>query len=639
MIQKLGGWDAFYNFPIGSIVRDLHAWQGLTTDQHLGVGAESMLGVITSGSNQDITPQTSTRNFAPNFSISSGSQIVTIVDAGSSASVYDAIFFNTPVAVGNLLLNGAYQIFSISGSSGYTIVSSIAASTTIVSSGILPIFNVTAGSPTITVTLPNNGVSVIPGLYQSLRTTTTVGGLVIYGPYQIASVVNSTNFTINASVQSSATATGTMNSSQVQLVYYITLGPQATGSGYGIGGYGLGGYGTGTATTGATGTPITTTDWSLVNWGEALLACPVDGPIYVWSAQGGFNNASVIVQAPFFNGGIFVSMPQQILVAWRSTQDSGTQDPLTIRWCDAGDYTNWAVTSQTTAGDFHIPTGSRIVGGLQAANVGYIWTDLSCWIMQYVGGDIIFNFTNIGNGCGLIGPHAAGVLNGNVYWCGLNNFFVSGATSVQPLPCTVWDFIFQNLDESNQDKVVCAPDSPFNEIFWYFPSSASATGENDAFVKYNVIEKSWDYGYLDRTAWEDVTILGNPIGSDASTNIWQHEETTDAGGVAMTPSFTTGWWTIADGNEMAFVDFIIPDFKFTLYNQTTSASILVTFYAADYPNDTPRMYGPYTVTNATQKINVRIRGRLMKMRAESQDAGTWWRIGRIRYRYATSGRR
>src|SRR5882724_3959465 len=302
LIQTVGGWTNYINTTISSTVRDLHPWQDISGVKHLGVAATGSLGVVTAGSYQDITPQTNTTNNAPNFSISSGSNIVTIVDGGSSATVFNTVFFNTPVAIGNLLLSGAYPIRSVGGSSIYTILSSIAASTTISSSGKLPVFAIASGSPTVTVTLSNNNYQSITGLFQQFIAPTQVGtssnGILVQGKYQIASVVDSTNFTITAVTQASTTATATMNSSLAQLVYYVTIGPPTTGSGFGAGGFGSGGFGTGTAAAGVAGTPITALDWTLDNWGEILLACPQDGPIYIWAPDFGFQNAQVINQAP-----------------------------------------------------------------------------------------------------------------------------------------------------------------------------------------------------------------------------------------------------------------------------------------------------------------------------------------------------
>lgn len=634
LIQTYGGWTQYGVAVIPSTVRDLHPWEDISGTARLGVGATSNLVVMTSNSNQDITPQTTTTNPTPNFSISSGSAVVTVVDANSGPSVYNTVFFNTPVSIGNLLLSGAYQITAALSTGSYTITSSVAASTSITSSGILPGFNTTNGSPSVLVTQPNHTAQAVVGLQQTFRAATTVGGLTISGAYNVTSVVDSTSYIIGSPTQATATSSATMNSSLAQLVYYIAIGPQAAGSGFGAGGFGSGGFGTGSAATGTTGTPITAVDWSQDNWGDILMSCPKDGPIYIWSANSGLTTAQVIPQAPFFNGGIFISMPQQILVAWKSVQSTGTQDNLIVRWCNSADYTNWTVSNQTTAGSFHIPTGSVIMGGLQAPSYGVIWTDVDVWQMSYVGGTVIFNFTRVGSGCGLIGQHAAGVINGSVYWCGKSNFFILGQGGAEVIPCTVWDYIFQNLNSTYAYKIRCAPNSAFNEIAWFFPSGTST--ENNAYVKLNLSDRTWDYGLMTRTAWCDLSIVGNPLGADTGGYIYQHEIGQNTAGAA-NPSFLSGWWAINDGDDLAFVDYVIPDFIWGTYGNNT-AQVNLTFYAVDYPGDTPKTYGPYTVTQATEYITPRMRGRLMRVLVQSNNA-SFWRLGRIRFRWAPSGRR
>lgn len=637
LIQKIGGWDSYYALTNASTIRCIHAWQGATGTQYLAVGGTGNLGIITSGSLSDVTPQTRLSNFTPAFSVSSNSATITVVDAGSSASVYDVAFFNTQVAIGSAFIQGAYQIQSIGGSSSYTITSTGISTSAVTSSGILPIFTTTANSATIDVVLPNNNYQSIVGLYEPYIAATSVGGLTVQGRYQTQSVVNSTEFHIVAVTQATSNDVQTMNGGLAQVLYYITIGPPSGGSGYGLGGYGLGGYGMGSPATAGTGTPITVTDWTMDNWGGVLLACPENGPIYAWSPDSGFTTAAVVPTAPFFNGGIFISMPQQILVCWRSVQSTGVQGPLRVVWSDAEDYTNFTISNATEAGGFTISTGSIIMGGLQAPSYGVIWTDVDVWIMQFVGGDAVFNFTRVGSGCGLIGKHAAGVIGGSVYWCGLNNLFILTGGSVQVLPCTVWDFLFQNLSIANQGKIVCAPNSTFNEIAWYFPS-INGNGENDSYIKYNIAEGEWDYGVTGRNAWVDVTALGNPISAD-TVNIYQQEEGYDNVTQPINSSFETGYWSISDANDLAFVDWFLPDMKFGTYSGSQNASVQITFKVVDYMGDTPRIYGPYTFTQATQYLSPRFRGRFMSMLIQSNDLGSFWRIGGAKYRWARAGRR
>ena len=638
IIQTYGGWENFNGITVLSTVRDLHPFKGIFETEYLAIGATQSLSVYNSDNVAlvDITPQTHISNPPPNFSISSGSDIVTVVDGNSSASIYNTVFFNTPVAIGNLLLNGAYHIVSVLGSSVYTIQSSVEASTTIASSGILPIFNTSSGSAVITTTLPNNNFQMITGLFYDFIATTSVGGLTVQGPYEISSIIDSTNFTINATEQATATATATMNSSLAQLLYYITLGPQPAGGGFGSGGFGDAGFGSGSGATGGTGTPITAEDWTMDNWGGVLIACPKDGPIYTWAENSGYTNAQVIHQAPFFNGGIYVSMPQQILVAWKSCQSTGVQAPLVVRWSDAGNFENWTVSNQTAAGSFTFPNGSEIIYGMQSGTQGIIWTDIDVWVQQYIGGDLVFSHNKVGSGCGLISMHAAGVHSGVVYWMGLNNFYTLSDRGVSVLHCPVWDFVFQNLSAANVRKIRCGVNSMFNEVTWFFPSATSA-GENDSYVKYDANEQQWDYGTLPRTAWCDASVVGNPFGTDNVGILYQHEVGTQTTGVSL-PNFRSGWWTISDGNDLSFVDFVMPDFIWGTYSGSKDAQVDLTFFTADYPGDPVRSYGPYTVTQATQYITPRMRGRLMSVSVQS-NSQSFWRIGRVRYRFAPIGRR
>ena len=118
------------------------------------------------------------------------------------------------------------------------------------------------------------------------------------------------------------------------------------------------------------------------NWGEILLSCPTGGAVYAWSPDSGFSNAAKVVNAPLINGGIFIAQPAQILVCWGSSC-SQISDPLQITWSDAGDYTNFTVSSQTQAGGFRIDRLPRSWAA-STDNFSIIWTDLDVWSMDYV---------------------------------------------------------------------------------------------------------------------------------------------------------------------------------------------------------------------------------------------------------------
>lgn len=733
--QKIGGWTKYYDFILSGITRALHPWQDLNAVKHLGIGSTTSLNVLTSGSLNTITPQTKTTNFSPNFSTTNGSPTITVTDSNiANVTTDDYIYFNTPVSVGGLILSGFYPIQTVTGTSTYTITAAANATSTVSNTGSVPAFAAqSTSSNLINVTLNNHGL--VAGSEIVFPISTTSYGITIQGAYSVVSVTSANVFVIAANALPNSTSSFSMNSGNAQLVYYIELGPQAGGSGYGLLGYGgtntatvtitiatpavitwtahgftagqavsfattgtlptgitaltiyyvsatglntddfqiattladalagtpvvntsgtqsgtqtgtaaVGGYGTGYAAPYQTGTAITATNWSLDNFGELLIACPKDGAIYYYDTNGGYATAQVMPNAPVFNRGIFTAMPEQQVVAYGSSLAPAggigiQQDPLLVRWCDVGDFTTWTAAATNQAGSYRIPTGSEIIGAIQSAQNGLLWTDLDLWAMSYIGQPLIYAFNKIGSNCGLIGNHARTQLLGVTYWMGRSNFFMLAGQGVVPIPCSVWDYVFQDLDTDNQDKCVAAANTAFNEVWFFFPSASGGSGEIDKYVKFNTEEKTWDYGVLGRTAWTDQSVLGQPIGAGSDGFIYQHETTNNADGTPIGAYFQSGYWMLAEGEEIVFVDWILPDFKWGLYGTAPTAQIQITIYATMYPGDTPQVFGPFTVTQATQYINTRIRARYMAIRMSSSDLNSWWRIGGVKYRFARDGRR
>jgi len=388
---------------------------------------------------------------------------------------------------------------------------------------------------------------------------------------------------------------------------------------------------------------ITAVDYTSDNWGEIALANAMGGPVYQYDPTGGFNTATMVPSAPPFNNGIFVSNTEQILFCWGSTADAEigqALDPMLVRWSDIGDYTQFKDLTTNQAGEFRIPIGSVIRGGMAMANQNLFWTDLDLWIAGYVGFPFVFGFNKIGAGAGMISSHAAQPFRGGVYWMGPSNFYVYSGGTVSVLPCPCWDFVFQNLNTTFQSNVRAMPNTPFNEVGWLFPSSTSTSGECDSYVKMNVTEpgRPWDFGTLPRSAWIDQTILGNPIAATPTGIIYQQESTNDADGAPITASFTTGYFYIGEGQEFAVVNRVIPDFVFGTFAGSKTAQIQMSFNVLNYPGDTPAVFGPYTVTSTTEYIPVNFRGRQMSITVTSSDVGSFWRLGKVRYNWVKAGR-
>lgn len=724
LVEKIGGWDRFYQFSIGSIPRDLHAWQDINSVDHLAIGATASLQVLTDGVLQDITPQTTTTNTAPALSMTSGSAVVTIVDSNiTSPTTNNSVFFGTPVWLCGVVLQGLYRIAANLSTTSYQILAGSVATfstttsvvtmtnanpgvvswgthgltagtpvyftttgalptnvtpgktyfvlaaglaagtfrfsdtpagtaidttagtqsgvqTAVANGGCVPIFTSTSSSATITVREDAHGLSI--GETTDFLVSTTVGGTTVYGSFIVQSVVDVDNFTISVTPSASSSATVLMNSGDVQYIYYIAIGPQSQALPYGAGPYGANAYGIGAAAPVGPGTPITAIDWTTGNWGEILVACPQGGGIYQWAPDSGFQTGQLIPNAPISNLGMFVAMPYQIIVAYGSSF-TGVPKPLEINWCTVGDFTDWSPSSADQAGGYVIPTGSTIVGAIQAPQQGLVWTDIDLYTMQYVGPPNVFGFTKIMSGCGLIGSHACGQLGSSIYWMSQQQFFsMASGGAPRAMPCSVWDYIFQNLDTDNAYKVRCKPNSNFGTIGWEFPSLSGGTGENDSYVEYNAIEGEWTtgaYPQTGRSAWIDQSLLGPPIAGTPTGLIYQHEVGYNGDGAALTPYFLTGDFVIGEGEDFYFVDQFIPDFKYGLASGSQTAQLLVTLFIRDYPGGTQTQKGPYTVSAAQTYITTRLRGRQLSFKVQSADLDSFWRIGLSRYRYGSAGRR
>lgn len=649
--QKLGGWTKYFSQAVDGIPKCLHAWIDLNNVKRLAVATTAEVDVIASGVLSDITPQLLETDDTPDFSSTNADATITIVDANTTGlTTDDSVYFRTPVSIGGIILSGIYPISTIVGASTYTIEAQILATATEANAGTVPEFGTTSGSAAVAVTLADH--AQVAGSIVVFDIPTTVGGITIEGKYTVTSITSADIFVITASTIASSTTTGDMNGGDAGLTYYIALGPVGGGVGYGLNDYGEGGYGLGgTGSSAQTGDPLAADDWTLDNWGEILLACPENGGIYYWQPGSGFLNLSVIEEAPLYNTGMFVSMAQQQVIAYGaaiSARDIGGigvfQDPMLVKWCDIGNFFAWEQTAANFAREFRISTGSLIVSGMAGKNRNLLWTDLDVHTMTYNGSQSVYSINKVGGNCGIIGKHAHTTLGDITMWMGKGNFYAYAGSGVQPIPCPVWDDVFQDLSEANAHKVVAGSNTDFTEGWFFFPSADSTNP--DKYAKYNTVEGTWDIGPLDRTAWIDRSVLGRPIGASSAGILYSHESGYDDDNVPLVPSFTTGYFTLANGEEFVFIDEVYPDFQWDTRDGTTpDAQIDFTLLLVDFPGQTPREFGPYTVTRSTPKINPtdsvgrRIRARQVAMQISSADVGSFWRLGAVKFRSQPDGRR
>lgn len=648
MPQKIGGWQHIVNTPINGIGRGMHAWADLSANDYLAVGTATNLQLFTQSTLFDITPIRQTDNASPNFVAISGSHQFTITDTGHGAIQGDIVNINIPVAIGGVLLLGQYPITLIIDANTYQITASVAALSNS-SSGALPLFTTTNTFSTVQVTLANHGQTLSSTF--NVQVSTTIGGITFLGPYLVSSVIDANNFVIQTGTNASSSTSGYENGGNTQLQYLIHSGSNNTFTstfiGFGSGTFGSGTYGG--SSTGATSITTILRYWSLSNFGQNLVANYNGSPLYIWEPPYSTGNVAIELNGTNFPGAAdppksvnfhFESTAtQQIICLGVNTPSTSNFDPNLVRWCDAGDFTDWTATSTNQAGSFRIPSGSKLVGGIATANFNIIWTDVDMWLMTYIGAEFVWSFTKIADAVDIIGPQAMGVYQNMVMWPSNDGFFMWNGGGVIKIPCPVWDKFWLNLNRQQIYKVNCQVNSWFGDVSWAFQSASGS--EVDSRVTYHISENVWSYDdtptLTARTCWIDDNVFGAPIGADLNSLLQQAETGNDADGTPLPSSITSGWFAISETDYATYIERLIGDLIVTGGTQ----QVFVTIQTQNWPTGPITTYGPFPwVSGGTGPpfSMVHARGKLARITIASTDLGVFWRLGRIRFLEQPAGR-
>jgi hypothetical protein len=503
------------------------------------------------------------------------------------------------------------------------------------------IMNVQSGSPIVSVNLNAHGVSIgdwieftstsLPGFSEGTDFAVTAFG----GPtYKVIGKSTSDHFSFAVNYNSDSTLTNV----GIATANYL-LPTQPTNSIQGLG-YGAGVYNAGVSTTGerawneqAESSNITflANQWSMDTWGEDLLAVRRGGKLFYWDADASISpeRATVVSTSPTKINSIVVSPNDRHVIALGTNEFSTSIfNPLLIRWSDQENFTNWEPSISSTSGEIQLVDGTEIVGGIRSRNAIHIWTDRAMYALNFVGPPFIFNNTLLGNNAGLIGPHAAVALEGVTYWMGINDFFAFNGR-VQKLDCTVRRHIYDSFNSTQGDKVYAGTNSEFHEVIWLYPSTNSL--EPDRYIIYNTVENHWVFGTSFYTTFEDRVIFDNTITNGAvsvggDNYYWDNEPSGvfTGDGEALASYLESADFDIEDGDQLMFIDRIIPDYTIN------SGNITFTIDTKQYPNGPTTTRGPFTINAGTQKVDMRARGRQASVRVSSTESGTSWRWGSVR---------
>lgn len=360
------------------------------------------------------------------------------------------------------------------------------------------------------------------------------------------------------------------------------------------------------------------TSWSLDNWGEYLVACSNDdGKIYEWQLNTS-TDAQVVANAPVDNLGILVT-EERFLFAL-----GAGGNPRKVQFSDREDNTSWTPTATNEAGDIELQTSGQIMLGLRVRSQSLILTDTDAHTASYQGPPFVYGFERVGSSCGVISRHAAAAADVGAFWMGRESFFMFRGNTVEPLPCEVADYVFNDINADQRSKVSCVNNGRHSEIWWFYPSADSI--ECNKYVAYNYRENHWLIGDLSRTSGVDAGVFTKPIWFTSDGKAYNHEAAFNHDG---DPIFAeTGPISIGSGDNVMNVTQMIPDEK-------TQGQVTATFKTRFYPNDVEREYGPYTMSAPT---SVRFTGRQVRMRVNGTDLSDW-RFGVARIDVKPRGKR
>ena len=497
--------------------------------------------------------------------------------------------------------------------------------------------------------------------------------------FQVTSITSNTVFTITQTTNATATvATG----GSIDVVPYEQVGPaeQTYGYGFGVGVYGstIGGTEWGNAVNAAS-VVLEPGLWSLSNFGQVLVATIANGKTFTWDSA---IAARLTTRASTTTSGFtttnnptatrvtLISPTTRHLIhlgTETTIGDPSTQDDMFIRFSVDENINEYTPEATNTAGTQRIQDGTKIMGALVAKENILVWTDNALYTMKFVGAPFTFGFEQVGTNCGLIGKNAAIEIDGVAYWMGNNGFFSFDGT-VNTLPCSVEDYVYDDIDTTKGQQVTAGINNLFTEVVWWYPTAGSEF--NNRYVVFNYGQSNgqlpmgnWYTGVnvnSIRTSWIDSLVYPKPyataynssndgtfpvvIGqSGLGASVFFEQETgTDQvnpdGSVTTLTSFIQSFDFSLQANQseifLAMRRFL-PNFKVLTGNNQ------VTIGVSDYPSDSvaATRLSPFTIDATTDKVDTRARGRYASIKIENINLGETWRFGTFQVDLQPDGRR
>ena len=344
-----------------------------------------------------------------------------------------------------------------------------------------------------------------------------------------------------------------------------------------------------------------------------------------------------------------------------SPNDANTVfNPMLVRWSDQSNPYQWVPQLTNQSGEFLLTNGSYIMGARTTRQEILVWTDACLYSMQYLGPPYVWGFQVLMDNISVMSPNCMITVNNVTYWMGQEKFY-SYSGRVETLPCSLRQYVFDNINKDQSYQIFAGANEGFNEIWWFYCSQDSTVV--DSYVIYNYLDRVWYYGSMGRTAWLEVGINPQPVAADYNNRLLYHEVGTDdfsgSNAVAIDSYIQSSDFDIGDGHNFGFVWRILPDINFNGSNMDTQGA------TSPYPSVTmtvkPRQnsgtpYGAannpivnsqnnyalrhaYNVQLFDGQVYTRLRGRQMSFRIESTRIGVAWQLGVPRIDLRPDGRR
>jgi hypothetical protein len=585
--EKIGGWQRISAETFLGVCRSLWNWVTLGRLNLVGVGTNLKFYIEKGGEYNDITPIRDTVTLTDPFTATNGSSIITVADTAHGCVTGDFVTYSGATGLGG---------------------------------------NITAE--------------------------------VLNKEHQVT-IAGANSYTINVGVNANATdVSGSPGGGTVTAAYQINVGPefQIPTTGWGSGTWGAGPWGTG-------GTSIASLRlWSQINFGEDLIFAPRDGQIYYWDATSGVNARGVLLSSlggasdvPTVQRFVFVSDVSRFVFAFGCNEIGDTvQNPMLIRWSDQESAADWTPSPTGQAGSIQLSDGSELITCLQTRQEIVVWTDSALYSIQYVGVPAVWSTQLLAGNISIYGQNAKALASGVVYWMGVDKFYkYDGRT--QTLRCDLREYIFSDINQSQNQQVFAGTNEGFNEVWWYYCSAGSTVV--DKYVVYNYAEDIWYYGTMGRTAWLDSGLRDYPLAATYSRNLVNHEQGVDDNETAtplpIAASIGSSEFDIDDGHNFGFIWRVLPDITFrgstgdltpqcnmTLIPLRNSGSGFTTPASTNGTSSAEiQRIATAPIEEFTGQVYIRVRGRQLIFKVDSNRLGTTWQLGAPRIDLRPDGRR